>query len=211
MNYKVIAFFSCVLALCGAPAWADNKPIQPGIDYEAYVKESGRVVLRVNKASSGLIAKGKAVCMVNYSSSTQYTVEQADADNLSLGPCIGIVETPTSPTVAANCVVAGPVMNIDTSSFNVGDILYLSATAGALTSTVPTGSSTRTQPVGIVLKKSATTGIVNVIANGKFYPNSFNRSITFNAATTVYYQGAAAFGFRVISSSSGVLLKGVRR
>ena len=58
--------------------------------------------------------------------------------------------------------VWGPVTNVDTSAFNVGDILYASPTvAGGLTSVKPTATD-NVIPVAAVLVKSATDGVLFV-------------------------------------------------
>lgn len=61
-----------------------------------------------------------------------------------------------------NCIVWGHLTNIDTSAFNIGDILYASPTvAGAFTNVKPTAPE-NVIPVAAVLVKNAVTGAVFV-------------------------------------------------
>lgn len=60
------------------------------------------------------------------------------------------------------CCVWGPVTNLDTSAFNVGDILYASpAVAGGFTNVKPTAPD-NVIPIAAVLIKSATDGVIFV-------------------------------------------------
>ena len=70
------------------------------------------------------------------------------------------------------CCVWGPVTNLDTSAFNVGDILYASPTvAGGFTNVKPTAPD-NVVPLAAVLTKSATDGVIFVrptIEQQKYY------------------------------------------
>jgi hypothetical protein len=70
------------------------------------------------------------------------------------------------------CCVWGPVSGIDTSAFNVGDVLYASPTvAGAFTNVKPTAPD-NVIPIAAVLIKSATDGVIFVrptIEQQKYY------------------------------------------
>jgi hypothetical protein len=70
------------------------------------------------------------------------------------------------------CCVWGPVSGIDTSAFNVGDVLYASPTvAGGFTNVKPTAPD-NVIPIAAVLIKSATNGVIFVrptIEQQKYY------------------------------------------
>lgn len=105
------------------------------------------------------------------------------------------------------CCVWGNVAGIDTSAFNVGDILYASPTvAGAFTSTKPTAPN-NVVPVAAVLVKSATAGDVFVrptIEQQKYY-GEFTRTTNLSAAVI---NTAYAIALTTTEVDGGVTLTG---
>lgn len=105
------------------------------------------------------------------------------------------------------CTVWGPVSGLDTSAFNVGDILYASPTvAGAFTNIKPTAPD-NVIPVAAVLVKSATDGVVFVrptIEQQQYY-GEFTRTtdLTAGAAATAY-----AIALTNTEIAGGVVLQG---
>lgn len=82
------------------------------------------------------------------------------------------------------CCVWGEVTGIDTSAFNVGDILYASPTvAGAFTNVKPTAPD-NVIPLAAVLIKSATTGVIFVrpTIEQESYYGEFTRTTNLSAA-----------------------------
>jgi len=84
------------------------------------------------------------------------------------------------------CSVWGPVTGIDTSAFNVGDILYASpAVAGGFTNVKPTAPD-NVIPIAAVLIKSATDGVIFVrptIEQQKYY-GEFTKTTNQTPAST---------------------------
>jgi hypothetical protein len=82
------------------------------------------------------------------------------------------------------CCVWGEVSGIDTSAFNVGDILYASPTvAGAFTNVKPTAPN-NVIPLAAVLIKSATAGVIFVrpTIEQESYYGEFTRTTNLSAA-----------------------------
>ena len=84
------------------------------------------------------ITKGSAVYVSGHTTETQV----ADADNTSAAsmPAFGIVSDDIANGATGTIVIGGEVSGINTSSFSVGDELFV-GTAGALTATKPTGTA----------------------------------------------------------------------
>ena len=84
------------------------------------------------------ITKGSAVYVSGHTTETQV----ADADNTSAAsmPAFGIVADDIANGATGTIVIGGEVSGINTSSFSVGDELFV-GTAGALTATKPTGTA----------------------------------------------------------------------
>ena len=84
------------------------------------------------------ITKGSAVYVSGHTTETQV----ADADNTSAAsmPAFGIVSDDILNGATGTIVIGGEVSGINTSSFSVGDELFV-GTAGALTATKPTGTA----------------------------------------------------------------------
>lgn len=118
------------------------------------------------KSTAGTINKGEVVHLVGYSAG-DYTVELADADNAALNPAIGIATSAFTNVASGTVVMSGRATGLDTSSWSAGDSLYVSTTAGGLTSTRPTGSSTKVQRIGEVAFSNASTGEVLVLGAGR--------------------------------------------
>ncbi len=89
-------------------------------------------------STGSTITKGSAVYVSGHTTETQV----ADADNTSASsmPAFGIVSDDILNGATGTIVIGGEVSGINTSSFSVGDELYV-GTAGALTATKPTGTA----------------------------------------------------------------------
>jgi len=105
------------------------------------------------------------------------------------------------------CCVWGEVSGINTSAFNVGDILYASPTvAGAFTNVKPTAPD-NVIPMAAVLIKSATAGVVFVrptIEQQKYY-GEFTRTSNLSAAVI---NTAYAISLDTTEIAEGVVLQG---
>jgi len=97
------------------------------------------------------ITKGSPVYVAGHTTETQV----ADADNSSAStmPAFGIAKDDIANGASGTIVIAGEITGINTSSFTVGDELYV-GTGGALTATKPTGTAL-IQKVAKVTKAAA--------------------------------------------------------
>lgn len=124
------------------------------------------ITVTAKKSTAGTITKGKAVYIAGYTS-PDYLVELADADTPANFPAIGVVSSTVTDAAAGTIVISGKVETLDTSSFSVGDALYVSTTAGDLTATKPTGASNQIQKIAQVVVSNASTGIIQVFGAGR--------------------------------------------
>lgn len=124
------------------------------------------ITVTAKKSTSGTINKGEVVYIVGFSS-PDYTVELADADTPANMPAIGVAAGTITDAAAGTLIIAGKVETLDTSAWSAGDPLYVSTTAGVLTSTRPTGAANLVQKMGQVIVSNATTGIIQVFGAGR--------------------------------------------
>lgn len=118
----------------------------------------------VQNSTGATLPKGTVVGFAGVGAANLLSVSKYLADGSTPSLYILGVLDETIPDSGATglCSVWGPVTNIDTSAFNVGDILYASPTvAGAFTNVKPTAPD-NVIPVAAVLTKSATDGVIFV-------------------------------------------------
>jgi len=120
----------------------------------------------INKTGS-TIANGAAVYINGADATTKLpTIALAKADSQTTLPAIGLATESIPNSTVGYVTTLGVVHGIDTSAFSAGAVVYVSAaTAGVLTSTVPTGTNLR-QRVGIVIVSNASTGSIQVQTGG---------------------------------------------
>lgn len=85
----------------------------------------------------------------------------ADSTNSTLMPAIGIVNETILNNATGEILTAGELDGFDTSSFAVGACLYVSETAGEMTTTRPTGAAL-IQRLAVVLRSHASLGIISI-------------------------------------------------
>lgn len=117
-------------------------------------------VIRVTNNSGSAMSNGDVV-YVSGGLANKPTVALADADNVATSGVIGVLTEDIANNASGYVTTFGLVRDIDTSSFSAGQLLWLSQTAGNLTSTRPT------QPaIGVVtaicISSHATEGIILV-------------------------------------------------
>ena len=119
------------------------------------------------KAQAGeAVSKGDAVYVSGISGTTP-VVALADADFASKMPAFGLILTAASANGSTEVVTFGTISGVDTSAFSVGDTLYVSTTAGALTNSKPTGEASLLQNIGKVQRSHATSGSIKVGGAGR--------------------------------------------
>jgi hypothetical protein len=128
----------------------------------------------VQNSTGATLPKGTVVGFAGVGAANLLSVSKYLADGSTPSLYILGVLDETIPDSGATglCNVWGPVSGIDTSAFNVGDILYASPTvAGAFTNVKPTAPD-NVIPLAAVLIKSATNGVIFVrptIEQQKYY------------------------------------------
>lgn len=178
------------------------------------------------------VSKGDPLYISGFNSGQdRVEVGKADANVDADLPAVGLAADDYATNTNGQMIVSGLLSDVDTSSFSVGDILYI-ASGGGLTATKPTGSL-KIQNVGKVAKSNATTGQIFVSAiqrtndvpnltTGKFFIGSASNSVesaytmptadgtanqvlTTDGAGAVSFQDASGGGadkFRIFGSSN---------
>lgn len=128
---------------------------------------SASAPLRVINETGSTIAAGKLVAISGYDAATDcYNIVLADADG-SGGQlkADGIVRAAILTTEQGLLYQSMTLTGQATNGLSEGDPVYLSTTAGAWTSTAPTGNDDLRQPVGRVETVHASTGVVRLLIN----------------------------------------------
>ena len=180
------------------------------------------------KTDEGL-SKGDIVYVSGVSGNTT-TVGKAKADDASKMPAFGMAIEDANANNNLQIVTFGNLTSIDTSNESVGQILYVSTTAGEYTTTAPTGESSQIQNIGKVLRSHAVNGSIKVggagrsnatpnLDNGKiFIGNGSNQSATSTLDTSIvpentnlYWttaRGESMFDTRLATKDTGDLTEG---
>lgn len=170
---------------------------------------SETVQMLVKNVSGGSLAKGTPIHQTG-TAGQHSRVIAARADTAAAMPSVGVLAETLADEAEGYAVITGRLSNINTSSYNEGDVLFVGATGG-LTSTKPTGESNVTQNIGIVNKVHASSGSMIIYGSGRgaatpnlndgkiFIGNSSNQSTTATLNTSIvpesgnlYYTDARA-------------------
>ena len=128
---------------------------------------TGQQLLVYNNSGSA-IAAGKAVYASAWNTGQNlFEILLADNDGSSTYPVVGITPAQINNTTAGFIQIDGEIRDIDTSSFTANTDVYLSATAGDLTSTKPTTVGACIQSVGRVGRSHASLGTLNITGAGR--------------------------------------------
>jgi hypothetical protein len=150
------------------------------------------VTLNVRKGSAGTVTLMKAVYADGWNASGWIEVELADADDAAKMPCIGLVaEASIGVGGGGHVIMSGVLTGLDTSGFSVLDELYVDTTAGDLTATKPTGSTTDVQKIGLVLRAHNGSGIILVFGAGR--ANDIPNTITLPDGNSINLQESITF------------------
>jgi len=120
------------------------------------------------KAKAGeAITKGDPVYISSFDVTGNLPVVGiADANDANKMPAFGLAENTASLNASINVVTFGTLSGLDTSSFSLGDVLYVSDT-GTLTNTRPKTESSLIQNIGKVQRVHATSGSIKVGGAGR--------------------------------------------
>lgn len=125
-------------------------------------------VLSCRKGSAGTINRGQPVYISGYNvGADEFEVELADANGTGTYPAVGLTDATITNSSSGNVVLSGRINALNTASYSVGDALYLSETAGQLTSTRPTAITSQVQRIGTVARSNASNGVILVQGAGR--------------------------------------------
>lgn len=143
------------------------------------------------------LTKGAPVCLAAYNvGSTTPGMAAADANAGGFMPCIGILGADClNAASAAPITTGGEIIGLDTSSYSLNQVLYVSDTAGTLTGTRP--ATGKIQPVAFVSRVDATLGeiIVFIAPAGDLFIENFTVAVSDEA--TALTTGTAKLTFRM--------------
>jgi hypothetical protein len=172
--------------------------------------------LKVYNNTGSTIAKGAPVYITSTTSGFTYPlIALAKADNQTTGACIGLTNEAIATGSAGYVVINGILNGVNTGSFTVGDILYVSPySAGQLMNTYP--------PTAYAVK-IGTVAYVNS-SNGSIYVNQSNAYVVANGiigqvatanggtngtatptAGGIAYGSGTAYAFTAVGSTGQVL------
>jgi hypothetical protein len=158
-----------------------------------YLKDS---VVRFTAKAGENITKGNAVYISGISGELP-VVSLADADDTAKMPAFGLAEATVLTNAEVEVTSFGTLANLDTSSYTLGDILYVGTTAGALTNDPAGLEATKLQNIGIVQRVHASNGSIKVGGAGRtnavpnldngdiFIGNSDNKAVSSALSTEI--------------------------
>ncbi len=147
------------------------------------VADANSVTLEVRNTTGSTIAKGAAVYISGHNGN-KILIDLADADASGKYPAIGLTSGAIANNSDGEVTVYGELAGVDTSSYSIGDVLYLSSTPGVLTNTRPTSSADAVQNIGRVAR-SDSNGIIIVSGSGRAndIPNLANTHVFIGGAS----------------------------
>lgn len=129
------------------------------------VTAANAVEIYVRNQTGATLSKGDAVYISGHSG-TDVLVEQAQNDVAGEYPAIGLVSGAINNNSNGYVTVQGELAGVDTTAFNVGDVLYLSELPGVLTNVRPADSTKAVQNIGKVAR-SHSSGIIIISGSGR--------------------------------------------
>lgn len=136
----------------------DIKKLADDVDDAISSLDSSNVRVKVINNSGSTIGKAKPVYAVGHTNN-KTEIELFTSDLSDNYPFLGLTKTELADGSSGEVVVAGVLTNVNTSSFLVGELLYIDS-SGALTTTVVGGA------IGIVAVADASTGVIVIQAKG---------------------------------------------
>lgn len=124
--------------------------------------------LPVRNTTGSTLNPGQPVYINGYNvGNSAITVALADASASSTMPAVGLVFESIANNTNGRVIISGNTTGIvDTSSWSVGDAIYVSETTGTLTNVKPTGTAL-IQKIGTVGRSSAVNGQLTVVGAGR--------------------------------------------
>lgn len=160
---------------------------------------NGAIKFTALNNTNAVIPAYSVVCIDGVSGNTP-TVALANSTTTAM-PAFGITTSASSHEDNVDVITFGNLKGVDTSSFSAGASLYVSSTSGQYTDTPPTGSSTKLQNIGTVIK-SHSNGIIKVggagrsaltpnLDDGKFFIGTSNNQASQSSYTLPFSDGTS--------------------
>lgn len=154
---------------------------------QVYANLDGAVEFKANNRSGGTILKGQPV-YIDGVDGNKPTVALADANDPNKMPAFGLALEDANDNADIIVVTFGSLKDVDTSTYDLGDTLYIGTTPGTLVTTPPAGANSLIQNIGRVIRSHESAGSIKVGGAGRsnatpnldagyiFYGNDSNRS-----------------------------------
>lgn len=163
----------------------------PGYD----IGPAATIIELVRNESGSPIPRGTPVYITGYASGRP-TVAPADASNPAKMPAIGLAYEQIPNNDNGSVVAIGIAKQIDTSTYTVGQTLYVGTTPGSLTTTPPSGEGNLIQNLGkvtdvavngrvLVLGPGRTNAVPNLNSGRIFLGNVSNQAVATTLDTSV--------------------------
>lgn len=134
---------------------------------EGIFNDSRVLVYDVQKGSPGTLDVGDVVYITGFDNGADVAeVELADSSSAATMPGIGIMRSEATVSVSGEMVGFGRLINLNTSSYAEGDVLYVSEVAGELTDVAPIGAAL-VQKIAIVARSHVSDGRIGVVGAGR--------------------------------------------
>jgi hypothetical protein len=166
-------------------------------DLLTVTKTLTQVVVDVHNATASAIGAGTPVYVTGFVTANKPNVEPSDADSAGTMPSAGIVTNQIGAGSSGYMAISGVINGLSTSvitdgSPSAGAILYVSPTAGKLTVTKPTGTTSQIQNVGRIISINGGNFkmTVNNIGRTNDVPNEFTVPGDIEAASFTVTGGA---------------------
>jgi len=149
-------------ASVGTLSWdSGESSLSVQLDGELNVGIGQEIIILSNNGEATTLNKGEVVRLSGASGQRPQVTRAYNLNDNGSALTIGIVAENIAAGAEGFVVTQGIVKNINTNAFNEGDILYLSASAGMLTTIKPQAPNHYVF-VGVVLKKNAASGRIYV-------------------------------------------------
>jgi hypothetical protein len=149
-------------ASVGTLSWdSGESSLSVQLDGELNVGIGQEIIVLCNNGEATTLNKGEVVRLSGASGQRPQVTRAYNLNDTGSALTIGIVAENIAAGAEGFVVTQGIVKNINTNAFNEGDILYLSASAGILTTIKPQAPNHYVF-VGVVLKKNAASGRIYV-------------------------------------------------
>ena len=166
-------------------------------------------------SSGSTITKGSPVYISGFDvGTTNPEISLADASVSGTMPCIGLVSADIANNATGAVIASGQLTTLNTSTYSVGDTLYVSETTGTLTATKPTGTAL-IQNIAIVERVHSSFGVVHIsainrsndlpnIPDGKLWignSSAVPTDVTLSGDVTVTNSGVTAIGATKVTNA----------